>query len=154
MARNEYIGYLIARTHRVLKKRLTIFLSEYDLTMRQYSLLSILFEDDGLPARELVVKLFSDSSTIMDIIDRLEEKRLVRREADPQDRRVNSIFLTEKAKKMLPMIRSETDKYEQAIHRRLLPQEIEALKTGLTKLHRFASGQEESGSGKGGKNSS
>ncbi|MBW2091559.1 MAG: MarR family transcriptional regulator [Deltaproteobacteria bacterium] len=154
MARDEYIGYLIARTHKVLKKRLTTFLNRYDLTVRQHGVLNVLYEEDGLPARELVVRLFSDSSTIMDIIDRLEEKDLVKREADPQDRRVNRIFLTDKARILLPKIKSQTDRFEQAVYRRLLPQEIDALKTGLNKLCRLASGKEETVGVKAGKGKS
>ncbi len=138
MPREEYIGYLIARTHKILKKRLTTTLNDFDLTAQQFGVLHRLYEEDGLPARELVVKLFSDSSTIMDIIDRLEEKDLVKREADTQDRRVNRIFLTEKARIILPKILSRVDRFEKAIYRHLLPKEIEALKTGLTKLYRLA----------------
>jgi DNA-binding MarR family transcriptional regulator len=138
MPRDEYIGYLIARTHKSLKKRLTSTLNDFDLTAQQFGVLRRLYEEDGLPARELVVKLFSDSSTIMDIIDRLEEKDLVKRETDTQDRRVNRIFLTETAKMILPRILSRVDRFEKAIYRHLLPKEIEALKTGLSKLYRLA----------------
>ncbi len=151
MSQKEYLGYLIARTHKVLKKRLATFLSRYDLTVRQHGVLKVLLEEDGLPARELVVRLFSDSSTIMDIIDRLEEKGLVRRETDPQDRRVNHIFLTDEAKILLPEIRNQTDRFEQAIYRLLSPEEIEALKTGLTKLCMLATSKKESGAAKNSK---
>ncbi|MBW2087162.1 MAG: MarR family transcriptional regulator, partial [Deltaproteobacteria bacterium] len=134
----EYIGFLISRTHKILKKKLTTLVQDYDLTVRQYGVLRRLYEEDGLPARELVVRLYSDSSTIIDIIDRLEEKGLVRREADPHDRRVNRIYLTDKARVILPKILSRVDRFERAIYRHLSPQETKAIKTGLNKLHKLA----------------
>ena len=95
-----------------------------------------------MPARELVIRLYSDSSTIMNIIDRLEEKDLVKREIDPNDRRMNRIFLTRRSMAILPKIMGLVDGFEKAIYRNLLPREIEALKSGLTKLYRLAEGKE------------
>jgi DNA-binding MarR family transcriptional regulator len=140
-----YLGFQIARTHKVLKQRLTTLLKQHNLTGQQYRVLWLLYEEDGLSARDLVDRLFSDSSTIMDILDRLEEKEMVGRRPDAQDRRVQRVFLTEAAKAVLPRIRSRVDLFETTIQKHLSPGEIEALKQGLDKLYRLAAGETENG---------
>ena len=141
MPPEEFIGYLIARTNRHLRKRMTALLTSFDLTAQQYRVLRRLDEEDGLPARELVIRLSSDSSTIMNIIDRLEEKELVRREPDPGDRRVNRILLTRQAKSMLPKITKRIEAFKQATLELLSPQELKALRSGLSKLDKLASSE-------------
>lgn len=136
-----YLGFQIARTHKVLKQRLTTLLKRHNLTVQQYRVLWLLYEKDGLSARELVDRLFSDSSTIMEILDRLEEKEMVGRRPDAQDRRVQRVFLTEAAKAVLPKIRNKVDLFETAIQQHLSLEEIEALKKGLDKLYRLAAGE-------------
>jgi DNA-binding MarR family transcriptional regulator len=141
MGYERYLGFQIARTHKVLKQRLTALLKWHNLTVQQYRVLWLLYEEDGLSARDLVDRLFSDSSTIMEILDRLEEKELVRRRPDAQDRRVQRVFLTDAAKATLPQIRNRVDLFETAIQKHLSLEEIEALRKGLDKLYRLAAGE-------------
>lgn len=118
-------------------------LSEFGLTPPQFGVLKRLYEEDGRSASELVDRLFSDRSTIMAIIDKLEEKDFVRREPDRLDRRVNRIFLTEKAGRIQPDLLAKTEELLRAISSVLSPEEIEILVNSLTKLYRFAMNYEE-----------
>ncbi len=141
MKRAEYMGYLIARTHRFTRQKATKILSEYDFTAPQFGVLRRLHEEDGLSAKDLVARLFSDSSTIMDIIDRLEEKGCVRRENRRGVRRENRIFLTNRAKETIPEVLKQLDEWDQAIRALLSPQETKALEEGLKKIFELASGE-------------
>ena len=141
MKRAEYMGYLIARTHRFTRQKATKILSEYDFTAPQFGVLRRLHEEDGLSAKDLVARLFSDSSTIMDIIDRLEEKGCVRRENGRGVRRENRIFLTKRAKETIPEVLNQLDEWDQAIRALLSPQETKALEEGLKKIFELASGE-------------
>jgi len=141
MKRSEYMGYLIARTHRFTRQKATKILSEYDFTAPQFGVLRRLYEEDGLSAKDLVARLFSDSSTIMDIIDRLEEKGCVRRENRRGVRRENRIFLTKRAKETIPEVLKQLDEWDQAIRALLSPQETKALEEGLKKIFELASGE-------------
>lgn len=118
-------------------------LSEFGLTPPQFAVLKRLYEEDGRSASELVDRLFSDRSTIMAIIDKLEEKDFVRREPDRLDRRVNRIFLTEKAGRIQPDLLAKTEELLRAVSSVLSPEEIEILVNSLTKLYRFAMNYEE-----------
>jgi len=142
VADQEYLGYLIARTHKALKKKITAIVGDYNLTVPQYGVLRRLYQNDGLPARDLVALLFMDSSTIMAVIDRLEAKGLVRREANRLDRRINNIHLTSKAKTMLPDLLAQVDELDQALHALLSPEETRSLRSALDRLYDFAVDQE------------
>jgi DNA-binding MarR family transcriptional regulator len=139
MTQTEYIGYLIARTHRFTKKKITRILSNYDFTAPQFGVLRRLHEEDGLPAKDLVTRLFSDSSTIMDIIDRLEEKGFVKRENRRGVRRENRIFLTEQARETIPAVLKQLDEWDQAIRDLLSPRETKTLEETLGKIYNLAS---------------
>jgi DNA-binding MarR family transcriptional regulator len=144
MAQHEYIGHLIWMTHKALKKKMTTSLSGFGITVQQFGVLSRLFYEDGLASHELVSRLSSDRSTIMAIIDRLEEKGLVNREQDPRDRRVNHIYLTEKAKKLRPKLTAIADRVQEEMLRGLRPGEIRTFLTCLDKFHRSADVDKES----------
>lgn len=64
-----------------------------ELTPSQALVLRLL--DESHPMRELAQVLDYDASTITAIIDKLEHRSLVERQADPTDRRVRRIELTE-----------------------------------------------------------
>ena len=140
---DESIGYLIAKAHKSLKKKHMEILSEFGLTPPQFGVLKRLYEEDGRSASELVDRLFSDRSTIMAIIDKLEEKDFVRREPDRLDRRVNRIFLTEKAGGIQPDLLAKTEGLLGAVSNVLTPKENKSLVNSLNKLYRFAMNYEE-----------
>lgn len=69
-------------------------LRAFNLTTSQFALLLLLDLDKGWRLTDLSGRLFFDKSTITRIIDRLEQMGLVRRIADPADRRVQRVVLT------------------------------------------------------------
>ncbi len=141
MARSEYISYLIARAHRFTRKKVTEILGTYGFTAPQFGVLRRLHEEDGLPAKDIVARLFSDSSTIMDIVDRLEEKGFVERENKRGLRRENRVFLTGRAKETLPGMLNQMDEWDRSIRDLLSPQEARALEKSLKKIYELTSRQ-------------
>ena len=63
--------------------------------------------DGPLPMRGLAALLVCDASNVTGIVDRLEARELVRREADPADRRVKMVMLTEEGERTVRLIRAE-----------------------------------------------
>ncbi len=89
----------------------------------------------ALTISELSSRLGMDPSSLVRMIDSLEEKELVKRGTDPDDRRRNPIHLTEKGRKLIedvPVLADEDPMFE-ALHS-LDPEEIRDLKTLLFKL--------------------
>ncbi|MBL0911645.1 MAG: MarR family transcriptional regulator [Bacteroidia bacterium] len=71
-----------------------------DVSQEQWTVLSELWQEEGLTQHELAARTYRDKPAITRLIDNLEKKDLVRREAHESDRRVNLIFLTEKGHRM------------------------------------------------------
>ncbi|MBJ7348525.1 MAG: MarR family transcriptional regulator [Thermoleophilaceae bacterium] len=68
--------------------------AEFDLTPPQLHLLRLLGEGQSMPMRVVAEMLFCDASNVTSLVDRLEERKLIKRRPDPSDRRVKQIVLT------------------------------------------------------------
>ncbi|MFJ1704790.1 MarR family winged helix-turn-helix transcriptional regulator [Kitasatospora sp. NPDC088346] len=75
------------------------------LTLMQGKMLSLLRRP--MPMRTLADLLACDASNVTGIVDRLEARDLVRREADPTDRRVKLVLLTDAGRRTVEEIRAE-----------------------------------------------
>jgi MarR family transcriptional regulator for hemolysin len=71
------------------------------VTLAQWRAINILRLQNGVTQREIANKLSLDASSIIPLIDRLERKGLVKRRADADDRRINRLYLTERAESLL-----------------------------------------------------
>src|SRR5215216_3042218 len=81
------------------KQRIFAMAQEFELAPQQMIALRML----GAGPRkmsELAQALFCDNSNVTGIVDRLEERELVRREAAERDRRVKLLVLTEDGERM------------------------------------------------------
>jgi DNA-binding MarR family transcriptional regulator len=81
------------------KQRLMAMAQEFDLAPQQMIALRML----GAGPRkmsDLAQSLFCDNSNVTGIVDRLEERKLVRREAAERDRRVKLLVLTKEGERM------------------------------------------------------
>lgn len=79
--------------------------SKHGLTSVQAKTLSLLRRP--LPMRGLADRLVCDASNVTGIVDRLESRGLVRREPNPNDRRVKNVVATEEGHATIRRIRSE-----------------------------------------------
>jgi DNA-binding MarR family transcriptional regulator len=68
--------------------------SQYKITGPQLGCLIALKEEQPLTIAQLAKKVYLSPSTLVGIIDRLEEKDLVQRKRDPSDRRRVQIYVT------------------------------------------------------------
>ena len=69
--------------------------AEFELSPMQAHVLRLLEPGTPLPMRTLATKLCCDASNVTGIIDRLEERGLVRRAAAPGDRRIKMLVVTD-----------------------------------------------------------
>lgn len=88
------VDFLLARARAVRSAATNALLEPLDLRVRSYSVLSLACSDTNPSQKELAQFLDLDPSQIVALIDRLEERGLVRREPDPRDRRSNVIRAT------------------------------------------------------------
>jgi DNA-binding MarR family transcriptional regulator len=73
---------------------------KYAITSAQLNCLLALHEKGPLPPSQIARHMMVNSSTLTGVIDRLEQKNLVRRQRNSPDRRIINIQLTTNGKKM------------------------------------------------------
>ena len=81
-------------------KKLEDTLEKAGLTPPQFYVLATIGYAGGLPFGEIGAKMMVTVSNLTGIVDRLEEKKLVLRRRDENDRRVIHVVLTEKGAKL------------------------------------------------------
>lgn len=91
-------GRALGRAHTAMLRHLSKLMKRQDLpiTPEQFSVLSHLWQGDGLQQSELAVCTHRNRANVTRILDILEREGIVERRDDATDRRVFRIFLTEK----------------------------------------------------------
>ena len=67
------------------------------LTPAQWRVILALSITDGLTQKDLAEKIYLDGSTLVPVIDKMEQNGMVERKVDSKDRRVNRVFLTKQS---------------------------------------------------------
>jgi DNA-binding MarR family transcriptional regulator len=113
------VGYRIKLVSQLLLRQFQDCLEPHGLTPFHWVVLCCLWEQDGLATSDLGERLCQVGGTLTGVIDRMEERRLVRRERDQRDRRIWRIWLTEEGRKLeevLPPLAAQVrDKAQQGL---------------------------------------
>ena len=84
--------------------------------------------------REVVEHLRVKPSTVNGILDRMEEKGLIRRTTDENDQRQKRVSATEKGREMKELVQNAFQDAEAAMARGLRPDEAETLRSLLGRV--------------------
>ena len=124
-------GYLFRRMQQIA---VAIFVEEcrnFDLTPVQYAALIAIHTHPGIDATRLSAVIAFDRSTLGNVIERLEAKKLIERKASAGDKRVKLLTLTRSGATLL---RDIMPSVERAQARMLEPLKITDRKTLMTLL--------------------
>ncbi len=105
------LGYQLKLVSQLTYREFQTRLDPFGLTPFHYLVLCCLWAEDGLATSSIAEKLKQLGATLTGVLDRMEERGIVRRERDPQDRRIWRVWLTEEGtnlKQVLPQIASQT----------------------------------------------
>lgn len=83
----ERPGFLVRRLHQIHVAMFLQALSEENVTPIQYGLLSILLDRPGLDQLSVAKELGIDRANVGDVLQRLEQRKLLTRVVDPSDKR-------------------------------------------------------------------
>ena len=98
------LGRLIYFTAQEMSNFAEKVLKPYDLTLEQFHLLKNMPEDAGLSQRELGEVANKKPANMTRILDRLENKGLMVRRDNPEDRRAALVSLTEKGRDLIAKV--------------------------------------------------
>jgi len=94
------LGYRIKLLSQVMGRKFQERLEPFGLTTFHWVVLCCLWEDDGLATSSIGERLQQVGGTLTGVLDRMEERGLVRRERDTRDRRIWRIWLTDAGKQL------------------------------------------------------
>lgn len=115
------LGYHLRRAQVAVFQHFSETMGEADITPAQFGVLSVINGNPGLSQTQLGNALGIDRSTVVAMIDRLEARDLVKREAAPNDRRSHALRLAEAGVALLHRLEDLVRAHERHIGRELSP---------------------------------
>lgn len=119
----------ILRTADVIRRRITGVLEPHGITMQQFNVLRILRGARGkpMPTLDIGERLIEQTPGITRLLDRLEEKGLVRRERCTADRRQVHCFITQPGLDVLAAVDGTVDGEDDVVGLALSDDELATL---------------------------
>jgi DNA-binding MarR family transcriptional regulator len=134
------ISYVIARLERAVRARINERVRPHGLTTLQYTTLSVLgSRGQPLSNAQLARRAYMTPQSMIEVIDALESKGLIRRDPHPNHRRVYPATLTPKGHEVLAACDVAVEEMEEEMLADLEPEQrellVEWLKTCVRTLH-------------------
>jgi MarR family transcriptional regulator, organic hydroperoxide resistance regulator len=116
---DDCIAFIIGKAAQQVARRARDKLEQHGVTPTQYAVLKVLSDADGQTGAEVGARLGIDSATITGVADRLAANGLLERRPDPQDRRLQRLFLTSEARSRQPALDREMDQLNREVESEL-----------------------------------
>lgn len=127
------ISYVIARLERAVRARINERVRPHGLTTLQYTTLSVLGSRDGaLSNAQLARRAYMTPQAMIEVLNALEEKGLVRRDPHPNHRRVYPASLTDEGVRVLAECDANVEAMEEEMLAGLGPDERATFHQWLT----------------------
>jgi len=128
------LGYRLRRAQGAMHRDFMAAVASLDLTQKQAATLWLINGNPGVAQVEVATALGMDRATMMAIIDRLEERRLVIRQRSSSDRRRQELYLTPAGQNALRKAKARIAKHEERFKSLFTAAELESLLTALQRL--------------------
>ena len=133
------VAFIARSASKILEKALdTELLKTYGISGAQWKVIASLAITDGLSQKELADFLSLDASSLVPVIDKLEQNQFVIRKPDPTDRRNNRIFITKKSESIIDSIIDAILKIRKAVYKDIPVRDIDIAKKVLQKMTKNA----------------
>lgn len=120
----EYFGRYISVIHRQANAFYSKEFCKFDIGSGQYMFMIHLYNNDGISQEELSELINIDKGTTAKAIKKLEELGYITRIKDLDDKRINRIYITEKALKIKEEFLATLTKWENILTSDLTEEEI------------------------------
>jgi MarR family transcriptional regulator, 2-MHQ and catechol-resistance regulon repressor len=95
---------VILRASQAIQEAIRKDAANYDLNPTEFSVLELLYHKGDQPIQMIGRKVLISSSSITYVVDKLEQKKYVRRQGCPEDRRVIYAVLTAEGKALMDQV--------------------------------------------------
>jgi DNA-binding MarR family transcriptional regulator len=125
------VTYLVGRLNRILRRRLTGALAPFEVSVPQYTTLSVLHARGHLSNAELAKRAFISPQAMNEVIQGLEARKLVTRRASASHGRIVQLLLTQRGLDLMHECDAAVHRLEQAMLSGLTGLEKKALPSTL-----------------------
>ena len=108
--RHELLIDLLQEVNRNLSEHLRHVLEKYNLPLTTIIIAKHIINEPGITISKLARKTGIAKSHISNIIEELRQKSWIEKSSDPNDHRLQHLFITEKATEHLGLVRAEVRK--------------------------------------------
>lgn len=131
----EHIGYHLKRAYVHTIEQFHLEMKEFRLRPAEFSILSMLSENEGVTAKKLSKALNIAPPNLVSLIDMLEDRKLINKTINEQDRRSQILQLTASGKALLTDAQTAGLKAQDVAMKNLAPKDQELLVSLLCKLY-------------------
>jgi DNA-binding MarR family transcriptional regulator len=111
----RYTGFLVAKAHQRLWTLFGDECKKIGIDVPCGGVLWLLDEEGAMSQQQLGRKLRIDRTTMVKMVDQLEERKLARRKDHPEDRRVYLVEITPTGRKALTVLQKVADQMEKKL---------------------------------------
>lgn len=127
---------IVALVSRTWRKTIDSRLQQFDLTEATWlPLLYLSRLDKPVRQKELAAMLSLDSSSVVRVLNNLENFELIQRTPEPDDRRAKATVITEKGLIVIQQVESISKQLEQEIRMALNPDDFKVARSVLENLY-------------------
>ena len=133
---DDYVN--VGRWFSILHRRSQLFVVEacqgLNLTFSEYIMLIRIFDNEGAKQDELASMLYLDKAVVTRTVNLLQEKGLIYREQDENDRRVRHIYLTDHGREQHHFLRNIIQGWVDYLVADMKEEEVRVLFNGFGRL--------------------
>jgi DNA-binding MarR family transcriptional regulator len=107
------VSYVIARLDRAIRRGIEERLAPHGLSVSQYTALSVLRNRPGLSNAQLARRTFVTPQAMNEVVASLEEAKLIKRDVDPNHRRILRARLTARGNRLFERLDTEIGDLEE-----------------------------------------
>ena len=126
-----HLGYWLRRVSNEVSAAFATRLAELGVTVPEWVLLRTLLDEAPLAPSTLARSMGMTRGAITKLVDRLEARGLLRRDADPSDGRAQQLTLTGDGRALVPRLAAMADANDDAFFGALSPEARRALESTL-----------------------
>ena len=128
------LGYQLRLAQRAIFFDFAASIREADISLGLFGILVIIEANGGLKQTELAEAVHLDRSSLVPVLDKLEQRGLVERRPSESERRVKGLWLTASGATMLNRLKRQVQEHEARVGARLSPTETRQLIAMLRRI--------------------
>jgi Transcriptional regulators len=138
MKREETVDFHIRSAWHAIARMYNQQAAQYDATMAMGFVLLNIDSDDGVPATKIAPQMGLETRSLTRILKSLEERGIIQRKADLNDKRSVRIFLTKDGKKRKEKARETVLRFNEVVHEQISESKLKTFFEVIQQINKLA----------------